>query len=95
MTEVRCEQTPYAPCILATPANCLLSLSGQINALERMGIQTLVDSEQSVMSFLTLWNFLTGEGRRLIGNEMVGWWGWGGILESKMNGLGIQTPSFY
>lgn len=58
-----------------------------------MGIQTLVDSRAKCYVFsypveLPHW----GKGDVLIGNEMVGWWGWGGILES--DGLGIQTPSF-
>lgn len=47
------------------------------------GIQTLVDSRAKCYVFsypveLPHW----GKGDVLIGNEMVGWWGWGGILES-------------
>lgn len=48
--------------------------------------------EQSVMSFLPC-GTLTGERETaLIGNEMVGWWGW--VVTESDDGLGIVTPSF-
>ena len=71
---MRCEQTPYAPYIVAICQLLIVSSRTGINALERMGDLDSGELRSKVFSYpvgLPHW-----------GNEMVQWWGWGGILES-------------
>lgn len=73
MTEVRCEQTPYAPYILAICQLLIVSSRIGINALERMGDPHSGGLRSKVFSFLTLWDFLTGEMRWCGGGGGVGY----------------------
>lgn len=65
MTEVRCEQTPYAPCILAICQLLIVSFRTGINALERMGDPDSGGLKSKVLClFLPCGTSSLGKGRR-------------------------------